>query len=130
MKFFTLLGTVLLDVIVTARGEETRRDVTPLVYLEKLHADSRESRARLEEWMVANQTGSKMIRANVPPDWRVGDKTGRSGKGATNDIAILRPPTGGPIFLTIYTIAPAESSEARDKLVAEAAKTALEALKR
>jgi len=91
---------------------------------------SQESRARLEGWMVANETGSKMIRASVPADWRVGDKTGRSGKGASNDIAILRPPTGGPFFLAIYVNASSESSEGRDSLVAEAAKIAIELLKK
>nr|AIA16944.1 ClassA_beta_lactamase [uncultured bacterium] len=87
-----------------------------------------ESRKRLEDWMAANETGTRMIRASVPAGWRVGDKTGRSGKGATNDIAILRPPTGEPIFMAIYTNAPNESSEGREKLVAEVARIALEAL--
>jgi beta-lactamase class A len=91
---------------------------------------SQESRTRLEDWMIANETGSKMIRASVPADWRVGDKTGRSGNGASNDIAIVRPPTGGPVFLAIYVNAPSESSEGRDLLVAEAAKVALELLKK
>jgi beta-lactamase class A len=91
---------------------------------------SQESRARLEGWMVANETGSKMIRASVPADWKVGDKTGRSGNGASNDIAILRPPTGGPIFLAIYVNAPNESSDGRDALVAEVAKIAIELLKK
>jgi beta-lactamase class A len=91
---------------------------------------SRESQGRLEGWMVANETGAKMIRASVPADWRVGDKTGRSGKGATNDIAILRPPTGGPFFVAIYIDAPSESSGGGDPLVAEAAKIAIELLKK
>jgi len=91
---------------------------------------SQESRQRLEGWMVANQTGAKMIRASVPADWRVGDKTGRDGKGATNDIAILRPPTGGPILISVYTVNPGESSEGRDRLVAEVAKVVIEALNR
>jgi beta-lactamase class A len=91
---------------------------------------SPESRARLEGWMIGNETGSKMIRASVPADWRVGDKTGRSGNGASNDIAIVRPPAGGPIFLAIYVNAQSESSEKRDILVADAAKIALELLKK
>jgi beta-lactamase class A len=88
------------------------------------------SRARLESWMQANKTGAGLIRASVPADWKIGDKTGRSGKGATNDIAILRPPSGGPVFLTIYTIDPGDSEEGRQKLVADAAKAALDALKK
>jgi beta-lactamase class A len=91
---------------------------------------SPESRARLEGWMIKNETGSKMIRSSVPADWKVGDKTGRSGNGASNDIAILRPPNGGPIFLAIYVNAPSESSDGRDILVAEAARVALELLKK
>jgi len=88
------------------------------------------SRARLEGWMQANETGARLIRASLPADWKIGDKTGRSGKGATNDIAILRPPSGGPVFLAIYTIDTSGSEEERQKLVVDAAKAALEALKK
>lgn len=88
------------------------------------------SRRRLEGWMQANKTGARLIRASVPADWKIGDKTGRSGKGATNDIAILRPPSGGPVFVAIYTSDPTDSEEGRQKLVADVAKVALEALKK
>jgi beta-lactamase class A len=88
------------------------------------------SRTKLEGWMQQGQTGLKMIRAGIAADWKVGDKTGRSGDGATNDIAVLRPPGGGPIFLAIYTVDPAEPQDARDQFVAEVAKTAIEMLKK
>lgn len=80
--------------------------------------------------MQRNQTGSTLIRAALPSDWQVGDKTGRSGDGATNDIAVVRPPGGGPIFLAIYTVNPAEPRDARDQLVAEVAKTAINVLRK
>jgi beta-lactamase class A len=41
---------------------------------------SQRSRDMLESWLLANQTGATLIRAGVPKDWRVGDKTGRSGQ--------------------------------------------------
>jgi beta-lactamase class A len=88
------------------------------------------SRTKLEGWMQRGQTGLKMIRAGVAADWKVGDKTGRSGDGATNDIAVLRPLGGGPIFLAIYTVDPAEPQDARDQLVAEVAKIAIDALRK
>src|SRR5436190_190217 len=88
------------------------------------------SRTKLEGWMQQNQTGLKMIRASIPPDWKGGDKTGRSGDGATNDIAVLRPPAGEPIFIAIYTVDPAESQEARNQLVADVAKAAIDLLKK
>lgn len=89
---------------------------------------SEASRTRLEDWMQASETGTGLIRASVPHDWKVGDKTGRSGDGVVNDIAVLRPPGGGPIFITIYTIDRKETSEAQMKLVADAARIAIEAL--
>jgi beta-lactamase class A len=114
--------------------DDERDTTTPAAIcrdLEKLLTSdflSQTSRTRLEGWMQANQTGAKLIRAGIPSDWKMGDKTGRSGKGATNDIAILRPPSGGPVFLTIYTIDPAGTPEEREKLVADTAKAALDAL--
>jgi beta-lactamase class A len=88
------------------------------------------SRTKLEGWMQRGQTGATMIRSAVPTGWQAGDKTGRDGDGATNDIAIVRPPDGGPIFLAIYTVDPAEPQEARNQLVADVAKAAIAALKK
>jgi beta-lactamase class A len=92
------------------------RDLQRLFRSDFLSANSRD---RLLRWMEGCQTGTKMIRASVPVGWRVGDKTGRSGNGANNDIGIVQPPTGGPIFLAIYVAAPDASPEARDNLVVE-----------
>jgi beta-lactamase class A len=130
---FTRLDRMEPELNIATPGDE-RDTTTPAamcVSLQRLLASdvlSKQSRTRLEGWMEGNQTGAKLIRASVPKDWRVGDKTGRSGRGATNDIAILRPPTAGPIFITIYTDAPGETSEGCEKLVAEAARIALESL--
>ena len=88
------------------------------------------SKKRFEKWMEESQTGLRMIRASVPADWQVGDKTGRSGDGAANDIAVMRPPAGGPVFLAIYTVDPEEKPEARDSFVAEVAKVAIDSLKK
>ena len=96
----------------------------------RLDVLSTASRTRLESWMQRAQTGLKMIRASIPADWKAGDKTGRSGRGDTNDIAVLRPPTGGPIFLAIYTVNPGGTPEECEQLVAEAAKIAIDALKK
>ncbi len=62
------------------------------------------SRAQLETWLRENKTGAEMLRAGVPRNWRVGDKTGRGAHGATNDIAILRPPGKAPILVTVYSV--------------------------
>ncbi|MGU3422220.1 class A beta-lactamase [Methylobacterium sp. D54C] len=63
---------------------------------------SPDSRARLEAWMVACETGRKRLRAGLPPDWIAGDKTGSGDNGTVNDVAILRPPGRAPILAAVY----------------------------
>ena len=55
-------------------------------------------------WLVGSQTGGKRLRAGLPATWRVGDKTGTGDDGATNTIAVLWPPTGGPIVACVYCV--------------------------
>jgi beta-lactamase class A len=85
------------------------RDTTsPAAMLENMRrlvlgdALSAASRAQLTAWLVANKTGDQRLRAGVPKDWRVGDKTGTGDRGATNDIAVMWPPGRGPILVTAY----------------------------
>ena len=89
---------------------------------------SQSSRHQLEEWLQGNTTGASMIRAGVPPKWKVGDKTGRCGNGATNDVAILRPPDRAPILVAIYTIGSSAPSNERDTVLANVVKIVSEAL--
>lgn len=60
------------------------------------------SRQRLEDWMVAAQTGRDRLRAGLLANWRVGDKTGTGPSGSTNTIAIVRPPQRPPLLVAIY----------------------------
>jgi beta-lactamase class A len=80
------------------------------------------SRRQLETWLAGNKTGAQMIRAGVPTTWRVGDKTGRGDNGATNDVAVLRPPNRPPIFLAIYSVGSAAAANERTATVAEVAR--------
>lgn len=89
---------------------------------------SDESSELLQNWLLKNETGATLIRAGVPKDWRVGDKTGRSGQGATNDVAVLYPPNGPRIFVAIYSDAPAASEEKRSEIVANVAREVVAAL--
>jgi len=80
------------------------------------------SRHQLEQWLQANETGASMIRAGVPTSWIIGDKTGRGANGATNDIAIMRPPGRAPILLVIYSAGSTATANDRAAVLAEAAK--------
>lgn len=89
---------------------------------------SESSRHQLEDWLQHNETGAQMIRAGVPKTWTVGDKTGRCGNGATNDVAIIRPAGRAPIVVAIYSIGSTSSAADRDVAVAEAARAAVDFL--
>jgi beta-lactamase class A len=80
------------------------------------------SRIRLEDWLRRNETGATMIRAGVPKNWIIGDKTGRGANGATNDIAIIRPRGRAPILLAIYSVGSTAPTKDREAAIAEAAK--------
>jgi beta-lactamase class A len=90
---------------------------------------SEASRHQLEDWLQHNETGALMIRAAVPKTWSVGDKTGRGANGATNDIAIIRPPGRAPILVAIYSIGSTSSADDRAAAVAEVARVVLEFLR-
>ena len=89
---------------------------------------SRSSRSQLEDWLKGNKTGASMIRAGVPTNWIIGDKTGRGANGATNDIAIIRPPDRAPVLLAIYSVGSTATVNDRAAAIAEAAKTIAESL--
>jgi beta-lactamase class A len=89
---------------------------------------SEASRRRLEDWLQRNETGGQMIRAGVPKNWKVGDKTGRGANGAMNDIAIMRPPDRAPILLAVYSVGSTGTANDRAAAVAEAAKIVSESL--
>ncbi|MFI6073908.1 class A beta-lactamase [Actinoplanes sp. NPDC051343] len=82
-------------------------------------------RGELVALLRANTTGGNTIRAGVPAGWTVGDKTGTASYGSRNDIAVLWPPAGAPIVLTVFTTHDDPGAATDDALVAEATRIAL-----
>ncbi|MFM0240769.1 class A beta-lactamase [Paraburkholderia phytofirmans] len=105
-------GVTRLDRIEPALNEGTPGDLrdttTPNAMLGNLRELllgerlSSSSRAQLLAWLAANETGGARIRAKLPKDWGVGDKTGTGDHGTANDVAILWPPGRGPVLVTVY----------------------------
>jgi beta-lactamase class A len=60
------------------------------------------SQQRLLGWLHACETGKARLRAGLPPDWLVGDKTGTGEHGACHDVAIAKPPGRGPVLIAAY----------------------------
>ncbi|MDQ3200110.1 MAG: class A beta-lactamase [Verrucomicrobiota bacterium] len=112
---------------------DVRDTTTPAAMLGNLRALllgealSAASREQLEAWMLGNTTGKEMIRAGVPRDWKVGDKTGRGDDNAMNDVAILRPPGKPPILLAIYSAGSTAPTEDRLAAMAKVARIIAEA---
>ncbi|MDQ0270389.1 class A beta-lactamase [Cytobacillus purgationiresistens] len=88
-----------------------------------------EKRVILTDWLKRNTTGDHLIRAGVPKGWEVGDKTGSASYGTRNDIAIIWPPNGEPIVLAILSSRDIKDADTNDKLIAEATKEVIDALK-
>ena len=117
-----------LDRIETALNEATPGDVrdttTPdamaanlraLVVEDRLTARSRD---QLTQWLEANQTGAAKLRAGLPADWRVGDKTGGGDYGSTNDVAVIWPPARKPLIVAVYLTQTKASFEDRNATIA------------
>ncbi|MDM5462622.1 MULTISPECIES: class A beta-lactamase [Bacillus cereus group] len=90
---------------------------------------STEKQNFLIDLMKRNTTGDNLIRAGVPGEWEVADKTGSGSYGTRNDIAIIWPPNKKPIVLAILSNHAKEDAKYDDKLIADATKIVLDSLK-
>lgn len=72
---------------------------------------------QLTTWMLGTTTGKKAVRAGLPADWRVGEKTG-SGIMQNNDVAIVWPPGRKPFLVALYYENPAKDSDGRSAVLA------------
>ena len=88
-----------------------------------------EKRTMYTDMMRANKTGATVIRAGTPAGWAVADKTGTGEYATRNDIAVVWPPGRAPIVLAIMSSRQAETAEHDDRLIAQAAKLALDAFR-
>lgn len=97
---------------------------TPWAMLGDMHelllggALSQGSRAQLIQWLLANKTGDRSLRAGLPADWHEGDKTGQGGS-ANNDVAIVWPPQRKPLLVTAYYDNPHATVIARKAVLAD-----------
>jgi beta-lactamase class A len=80
------------------------------------------SRQQLTDWMLANTTGKPKFVAGLPSTWKVADKTGSGDHGSNNDIGVLFPPSGKPIFITSYLTETALSTDERNAIHADIAR--------
>ena len=82
------------------------------------------SRATLNGWLEACQTGANRIKSVTPAGWKIGHKTGL-GSTTLGDVAVVTPPSGQPVLIAAYFEQPDALSHPHDEAIAEAARIAL-----
>lgn len=110
----------------TTTPEQFAVNLQEYVFGDTLEAEERDV---LEEMLRENTTGDDLIRAGVPDDWAVGDKTGAGGYGTRNDIGILWPPDEEPIMIAVMSSLGDEDAEYADALIAQATEVVVDAIR-
>lgn len=106
---------------------DPRDTTTPLAMLGNLDAlfigdaITEKSRDKLEDWMLAGTVTGPLIKAGVPKNWQVADKSGGGANGTRNDIGILYRPDKAPILAAIYTTGSPLEPAGQNKVIADAA---------
>ncbi|MFI6504052.1 class A beta-lactamase [Nonomuraea typhae] len=89
-------------------------------------------RKRLVAWLRDSLTGAERIKAGLPTNWTVGDKTGTGGAsnhGTANDVAIAWPPGATePIIISVLTNRTHNGVPADQKVIAKTATALAKAL--
>ncbi|MGB5736912.1 MAG: class A beta-lactamase [Thiohalocapsa sp.] len=78
---------------------------------------SAQSRDRLNHWLLGNTTGGNRLKAGLPADWSIGDKTGTNRTDA-NDIGVIWPPGRAPLLVAAYLSDSAASGPEKDATIA------------
>jgi beta-lactamase class A len=74
-----------------------------------------QSRLQLIAWLRQATTGMRRLRAGLPAEWKVGDKTGNGANGAANDVMIAWPPGRPALIGTVYLSESTQSTAALDQ---------------
>lgn len=107
---------------------DPRDTTTPAAMVKTLHTLllqdklSAERRNLLVRWMLENKTGAARLRAGLPTDWRIGDKTGSGENGTANDIGILWPLGRKPLLVAAYLTGSSGTREDQNATLAKVAK--------
>jgi beta-lactamase class A len=107
------------DVRDTSTPGAMGRSLQRLVLGDALASPQRE---QLRDWLYGNTTGAARIKAGIPADWKIGDKTGSGDYGTANDIAVVWPLERAPVVVAIYTTQARKDAKSRDDVIASAAK--------
>ena len=107
-----------------AKPGDPQDTTTPNAMLQNLRgllfggALSTVSRRQFKDWLAGNKVGGPLIRAGLPDDWRVGDRTGAGGYGSRSVIAVIWPPERRPVIVALYMTETTASLNERNAAIA------------
>lgn len=76
------------------------------------------SRSELTQWMLDDQVAGALLRASLPSDWKIADKTGAGGYGSRSIVAVIWPPSKQPFVVAIYITQTKASMQASNQAIA------------
>jgi len=93
--------------------------VTNLRKLVLGNALSDSSRDTLTAWLRGNRVSDNLLRAGIPQDWTIGDRSGAGGHGSRSITAVLWPPSRPPLVVAIYITETEASFDERNRAIAD-----------
>ncbi len=86
------------------------------------------SRDQLNTWLVGCKTGDAKLRAGLPKDWRIGDKTGSGAHGTRGDVAVVWPAGHPPLMIAVYLTQTSGDEDKRNAIFAAIGKAVATAI--
>ena len=86
------------------------------------------SREKLKSWMRDDRVADTLLRASIPDNWQIADKSGSGGHGSRGIVAAMWPPGRAPIVVALYIADTDAPLEARNAAVARLGAALLKAL--
>ncbi|MGI4796225.1 MAG: serine hydrolase, partial [Janthinobacterium lividum] len=77
------------------------------------------SRQQLTAWLLADEVGGPLLRASLPKEWRIADRTGAGGHGSRGIVAVIWPPGQAPIVAAIFLTCTDATMDQRNGSIAE-----------
>lgn len=103
-----------------------------LATLERLlfkHALQPVSAARLRDWMINDQVTDALIRAHLPKDWIIGDKTGAGGFGTHAIVAFINTPTDETYLVAVYLTESDADFPLRNEVISDIGRALIDEIK-
>ncbi len=87
------------------------------------------AKTTLTQWLVDNKVGGPLLRAGIPADWQIADRTGAGGHGSRGIVAVVWPPDHAPMTVAVYITQTRAAMEQRNEAIASIGSALAETLR-